>query len=90
MSEIVPLYPTPKSKRVIANMKGISTFIVDFATRSGVITEDIPKIIRMLRILLPTIFPIVISALPPHAAVILTAASGALVPIATIVRPITI
>ena len=34
-------------------------------------------------------FPIVISAFPANAAVILTAASGAEVPIATIVNPIT-
>ena len=40
--------------------------------------------------LLPTIFPIVISALPPTDDEILTAASGALVPMATIVSPITI
>ena len=63
--------------------------IVDFATASGVINAERPRIIRILRILLPTILPIVISALPPRAAVILTAASGALVPIATIVSPIT-
>ena len=43
----------------------------------------------MLRVLLPTILPIVISAFPLIAAVILTAASGAEVPIATIVKPIT-
>ena len=41
-------------------------------------------------ILLPTTFPIVISALPRSAAEILTAASGMLVPMATIVSPMTI
>lgn len=38
-------------------------------------------------VLLPTILPIVISALPFNAADTLTAASGRDVPIATIVRP---
>ena len=44
---------------------------------------------RMFRILLPTTLPTVISAFPRSAAVMLTAASGALVPMATIVRPMT-
>ena len=44
---------------------------------------------RIFRILLPKTLPMVISALPFIAAEILTAASGMLVPIATIVRPIT-
>ena len=39
--------------------------------------------------LLPTILPMVISALPFKAADTLTAASGSEVPIATMVRPIT-
>ena len=43
----------------------------------------------MFKVLLPTIFPIVISAFPLAAAVRLTAASGAEVPMATIVKPIT-
>ena len=51
--------------------------------------EVIPRIIRMFKILLPTTFPMVIPALLFNVAVILTAASGILVPIATIVRPIT-
>ena len=54
-----------------------------------VITAVIPRIIRILRMLLPTILPIVIPALLLSAAVMLTAASGILVPIATIVSPIT-
>ena len=43
----------------------------------------------MLRMLLPTMLPMVMSALPFRAAEMLTAASGALVPMATMVRPIT-
>ena len=62
---------------------------MDFATATETIAEVIPRIIKIFKILLPTMFPIVISALPFKAAVMLTAASGALVPIATIVRPIT-
>ena len=54
-----------------------------------VMTEAIPRIIKIFKILLPTTFPTVMPALPFKAAVILTAASGALVPMATIVRPIT-
>ena len=48
-----------------------------------------PKIIKIFKILLPTTFPTAISAVPFNAAVILTAASGALVPMATMVRPTT-
>ena len=52
-------------------------------------TAVIPRIINIFKILLPTIFPIVIPALLSNAAVMLTAASGKLVPMATIVSPIT-
>ena len=58
-------------------------------TASGATTEESPKIIRIFRILLPTMFPMVISAFPLTAAVMLTAASGALVPMATMVSPMT-
>ena len=54
-----------------------------------VITAVIPSIIRMFKILLPTTFPTVIPAFCCMAAVTLTAASGILVPMATIVSPIT-
>ena len=62
---------------------------VERANKSGVITEAQPKMTKMFIILLPTTLPIVISALPFKEAAMLTAASGALVPMATIVRPIT-
>ena len=68
---------------------GISIRTVDLATANVVIVAVMPKMIRIFKILLPTIFPMVISAFPFSAAVVLTAASGALVPMATIVRPIT-
>ena len=51
--------------------------------------QVIPRIIRMFKILLPTTFPMEIPALCRKAAVILTAASGALVPMATMVSPMT-
>ncbi len=86
---LFPVYPRTV-KRIVTNaVNGISTQTVDFATATGTITEVIPRIINMFKILLPKTFPTVISALPFNAAVILTAVSGALVPIATIVRPIT-
>ena len=61
--------------------------MVDFCIFTLVIKAVIPKIIKIFKILLPTTFPIVIPAFCCMAAVILTAASGILVPIATIVRP---
>ena len=55
----------------------------------AIITAESPKITKIFIMLLPTTFPIEIPAFPLSAAVILTAASGALVPIATMVRPTT-
>ena len=46
-----------------------------------------PRIIRIFSILLPTILPTAIPALPFIPAVMLTAASGALVPMAATVSP---
>ena len=86
---MLPSLPCTKSSTVIAIINGISTRTVERATASGVIAAAIPRITRIFKILLPTILPIVISALPFIAAAMLTAASGALVPIATIVRPTT-
>ena len=51
---------------------------------------EIPRINRMLTILLPKIFPIAISVLPFADAKILTMNSGADVPKETMVKPITI
>ena len=86
---ITPSRPCRYNIAVTAIIKGISILIVDFATFNLVITAEIPKIISTFIILLPTTLPIVISALPLSAAAKLTAASGALVPIATMVKPIT-
>jgi hypothetical protein len=70
--------------------KGISFHTVDFCTRSVLIIADIPRIKRIFTIFDPTIFPMAISVLPLRAALIFTISSGADVPNATIVRPITI
>ena len=73
----------------MAIIYGISIILVDFCTANGTMTDAIPRISRIFIILLPTTFPTVIPSFPFRAEVILTAASGALVPMATIVRPIT-
>ena len=57
------------------------------STESGSITEATPSTSRRLSMFEPTTLPIAIPLEPLNAAVILTAASGALVPIATIVSP---
>jgi hypothetical protein len=54
----------------------------------GVTTADNPKIIRTLKILLPTALPKAISPCPVALDITLTASSGALVPKATTVNPI--
>ena len=68
---------------------GISTFTVAGFTLRVVMIEVIPRITSTFIILLPITFPIEIPLLPATAALRLTAASGALVPIATMVSPIT-
>ena len=80
--------PIAPSTAVITIIKGISYLTVVLPTLTGIIQAVIPRIISTLRILLPKILPIAIPVFPLNAALILTAASGALVPIATIVRPI--
>ena len=85
---MTPSHPWNSSSRLIPTRKGISRRTVLRSTASGVMTAARPRIIRIFRILLPIMLPMVISALPFRAADMLTAASGALVPIATMVRPI--
>ena len=82
-----PVIPKASSSTEIPIMKGISILTVDFATLIATIDAVSPRITSTFIILLPTTFPMVISALPFIAEEMLTAASGALVPIATIVRP---
>ena len=61
-------------------MIGTSSLMSCCATTKGVITEEIPKMTKILKILLPTIFPIAKPASPDQIACKLTANSGALVP----------
>ena len=68
---------------------GISFDIVDFPMDMGMTSAVHPTIIRMLNMLEPTTFPIAISELPLTADMTLMTSSGAEVPKATIVRPIT-
>ena len=74
---------------VMAQRKGISINAVFFSTERFRMSEDIPRISRILIILLPTTLPIAISPLPSNADLVDTASSGALVPKATTVIPIT-
>ena len=62
--------------------------IIDFLTFRGEIKAATPTTTNKLKIFDPTTLPTVISLAPANAPVILTAASGALVPNATMVNPI--
>jgi hypothetical protein len=79
-----------RTKTAVNNANGISIHVVLFFTDNGYIIEETPSIPRILKILLPIIFPRTISVLLFIAAKILTTISGADVPKATIVNPITI
>ncbi len=70
-------------------MNGNSYLTVVSLISNGVIHDVTPKMINILRILEPRTFPTAISTLPFNAEVMDTAASGALVPIATMVNPTT-
>jgi len=74
--------PKPNKGKIIAveSMIGISNLIVDFLAVNGVIKAVIPKIKRMFRVFVPTMFPMESSALPFMAAERETAVSGILVP----------
>ena len=71
----------------MAIMKGASTFWVDLPMGTEMMAADRPRMTSTFRMLEPTMLPTVMSALPADAAVMETAASGALVPMATMVRP---
>ncbi len=61
---------------------------IPYPLKNGVMIALVPTTTKVLKILEPTIFEIAISLLPIKPAVILTLASGKLVPSATIVKPI--
>ena len=69
--------------------RGNSLLINPLPTDIGITMAVQPTMARMLNMLLPTTLPNASSALSFNAAVTLTTSSGADVPIATIVRPIT-
>src|SRR5699024_6082532 len=68
----------------------ISLFATSFSTTMGATTTVRPSTKVILIMLLPTTLPATISPLPSSAAIILTTASGALVPNAIMVKPIII
>lgn len=80
-----------KTKITSAERKhnGISIQIVEDLTTTGKITAEIPRIIRMLIILLPMALPKLKPELSETADSIFTISSGEDVPKATIVKPIT-
>ena len=69
----------------IKRVNGNSLDNIDFSTSKGLIIPDAPITINKLNILEPITLPIAIPFWPFIEAVMLTAASGALVPNATIV-----
>ena len=68
---------------------GISLLNVPSPTLIGSTIAVTPTIINTLNTLLPTTLPMAMSALPPNDAIVLMTNSGAEVPNATMVRPIT-
>ena len=79
-----------KSTAIPANaLRGISMRKVDFLQATGKIVAEIPRMMSVLIILLPSILVSAISDEPSAAATMFTTSSGADVPKATIVRPIT-
>ena len=81
--------PIIKNITTVATIEtGKSLFNIPLSTGTGHIIEQKPNTQRRLKILEPTTLLIAISLEPWRAAVTLTATSGALVPSATIVKPI--
>lgn len=78
-----------KQRTLKAIIKGVCIFRIDDSILTGLITEDTPRINAILEILLPIIFPIVISPEPSNAAIRQTINSGDEVPNATMVSPTT-
>jgi hypothetical protein len=74
---------------VINNRMGISFFITSFSILNGTIRIAKPNIIRILAILLPRTLPKSISVFPDKCELKEMASSGADVPKATMVSPIT-
>ena len=88
-SKIVSQQKTKRAPVTIAK-NGKSNFLFERLNVIGNIIATIPKIKKMFDIFEPTTLPIATSVFPLIAPEIPTASSGRLVPIATIVSPITI
>ncbi len=73
----------------IITLRGMSLLRMSGLTLNAEIAAQTPTTISMLKIFDPTMLLTAMSLFPEIAAVILTEASGALVPIATMVSPIT-
>ena len=85
--KIVPRNRTTKTA-VMSSKSGNSLVMVSFLILMGRMTAPIPMSSKILRILLPMTLPRSMSDLPSMSEANDTASSGALVPKATIVRPI--
>ena len=81
--------PSKSAVKPANALRGISMRKVDFLQATGKIVAEIPRIMSVLIILLPSILVSAISDEPSAAATMFTTSSGADVPKATIVRPIT-
>lgn len=80
--------PSNRSNTLAPNNTGKSKRNVFFCTVNGQMTDAIPKISKIFVMLLPTMFPMAMSALPCREEMSDVASSGALVPNDTIVKPI--
>ena len=85
---IAVLLHSRKKTTAASKVKGISFHIVDFLNLIVVIIAPMPRIKRILAILLPIIFPNAMSVVPFNEAYTLTISSGREVPKATTVSPI--
>ena len=83
------LVPSKSAANPANALRGISMRKVDFWQATGNIVAEIPNMMSVLMILLPRILVRAISEEPSAAATIFTTSSGADVPNATIVRPMT-
>ena len=82
------IQPSTISNRATNTENGNSPVRVERLTVSGQNSAHIPHTTIRLKILEPTALPTATPVLPDNAALMLTAHSGRLVPIATIVSPI--
>ena len=85
----VPLHVNKNKKTAAKTHNGTSILILFLEHATGYINAVIPMIANELNMLLPTTFPMAMSAFPSMEDITLTTNSGALVPNATIVKPIT-